>query len=245
MRGVLAREAQRAAGATPTAEPFTRLTRTAVPTPPLRLAIACDVSGSMGMVTKGVASTAWILANATRHTPVPADTATVIFGNHVRPITRPGIAPSVITEFAAEDNWENIPTAIDALDGALGLSTPGAARLLVIISDGNFRPEPRHEGQQRLDRLRASGCAVLWLTTGDHNTPLNGATVHRLDVHATHIIDRSDGTSLAWCCCDWEERFAKRTDADAAAQHHLDAADPSVIAHAVGRAATAALRGTP
>lgn len=242
MRGVLAREAQRAAGSTPTAEPFTRLTRTAVPTPPLRLGIACDVSGSMGMVTKGVASTAWILANATQHTPVPADTATVIFGNHVRPITHPGTAPSAITEFPASDNWENIPTAIDALDGVLGLSAPGAARLLVIISDGQFRPEPRREGQKRIDRLRTSGCAVLWLTIRDHDTPLNGATVHRLDVHATHVITRANGTSLAWCACDWEEQFAKRADADAAAKRHLDAADPAVIAQAVGRAATAALR---
>jgi hypothetical protein len=196
----------------------------------------------MWMVTKAVASTAWILANATQHTPVPADTATVIFGNHVRPITHPGTAPDAITEFAANDGWENIPTAIDALDGALGLSAPGAARLLVIISDGQFRDEPRREGQKRIDRVRTSGCAVLWLTTGDHNTPLNGVTVHRLDVHATHIIDHADGTSLAWCCCDWEQRFTKRTAADAAAQRHLDGTDPTVIAQAVGRAATAALR---
>ncbi|WP_460397523.1 hypothetical protein [Actinophytocola sediminis] len=30
------------------------------------------------------------------------------------------------------------------------------------------------------DRLRASGCAVLWLTTNTHDTPLTGATVHVL-----------------------------------------------------------------
>ena len=47
MRGALAAAAQRAAGAVPTALPFTRTTRTTVPTPPLRLGIACDVSGSM------------------------------------------------------------------------------------------------------------------------------------------------------------------------------------------------------
>jgi VWA domain containing CoxE-like protein len=178
MRGALAREAQRAAGAIPTAEPFTRTTRTPVPTPPLRLGIACDVSGSMGAFAGPVASTAWIMANAAAQTPVPADTATVIFGAHVRPITRPGTTPKAVTEFAARDDWEAIDTAINALDGALGLSQPGAARLLVIVSDG-FVPDLLQRNAQRLvDRLRATGCAVLWIAPHGYSTPLDGATVH-------------------------------------------------------------------
>ncbi|PXY18290.1 vWA domain-containing protein [Prauserella flavalba] len=178
MRGALAREAQRAAGAMPTAEPFTRTTRTPVPTPPLRLGIACDVSGSMGAFAGPVASTAWIMANAAAQTPVPADTATVIFGAHVRPITRPGTTPRAVTEFAARDDWEAIDTAIDALDGALGLSQPGAARLLVIVSDG-YVPDPLRRNAQRLvDRLRATGCAVLWIAPHHRCEPLTGATVH-------------------------------------------------------------------
>jgi hypothetical protein len=198
MRGALAADAQRAAGAIPTAEPFTRTTRTVVPTPPLRLAIACDVSGTMGWVSDHVASAAWILANAARHTTVPAQTATVIFGNRVRPLTLPGKAPAVVTEFASNDNWEDVPTALDALDGALGLSTPGAARLLVIVSDGRFRPAPRANGQRKLDRLRANGCAVLWLTTRDTDTPLAGATVHRLTdpTTAARAIGRAATTAL-------------------------------------------------
>lgn len=185
MRGALVARAQRAAGAMPTAEPFTRTTRTPVPAPPLRLGIACDVSGSMWRVTGPVASAAWILAHAARHAAVPTDTATVIFGNHVRPITRPGTAPDQVTEFVAEDDYEAIDTAIDALDGALALTRPGAARLLVIVSDGQYRPAPRNGGQRRLDRLRAAGCAVLWLTTGPLDTPLDGARVHLLTDPAT------------------------------------------------------------
>ncbi|GAA0609723.1 hypothetical protein GCM10010174_28830 [Kutzneria viridogrisea] len=198
MRGALAADAQRAAGAVPTAEPFTRTTHTPVPTPPLRLGIACDVSGTMKWARDHVASAAWILANAARHTTVPAQTATVIFGNRVRPLTLPGQAPAVVTEFASNDNWEDIPTAIDALDGALGLSTPGAARLLVIVSDGQFRDAPRADGQRKLNRLRAGGCAVLWLTTRDTDTPLTGATVHRLTdpTTAAQAIGRAATTAL-------------------------------------------------
>ena len=66
------------------------------------------------------------------------------------------------------------------IDGALGLSRPGAARLLVIVSDGDYRYQPRIDGQRKLDRLRASGCAVLWLTTSTSDTPLAGSTVHVL-----------------------------------------------------------------
>jgi hypothetical protein len=185
MRGALAADAQRAAGALPTAEPFTRTTRTTVPTPPLRIRIACDVSGSMHRAAPAVASAAWILAHAAHHTTVPTDNATVIFGHHVRPVTRPGTAPAQVTEFDATDNWEDIPTAIDALDGALGLSRAGAARLLVIVSDGHFREDPRRDAQQRLDRLRATGCGALWLTTDTTDTPLDGVTVHLLSDPAT------------------------------------------------------------
>lgn len=185
MRGALAADAQRAAGALPTAEPFTRTTRRVAPAPPLRLGIACDVSGSMTAVTRPVASTAWILAHAAHHTQVPAATATVIFGGHVHPITHPGIAPQRVTEFTADGYLEDIGGALDALDGALGLAHPGAARLLVIVSDGNFYAEDRDAGQRRVNRLRATGCGVLWIATRSTDCPLEGATVHRL-THPTH-----------------------------------------------------------
>jgi hypothetical protein len=198
MRGVLAREAQRAAGTIPTAEPFTRTTRTTVPTPPLRLGIACDVSGSMGRFAGPVASAAWIMANAAAQTPVPADTATVIFGSHVRPITRPGTTPTTVTEFAARDDWEAIDTAINALDGALGLSQPGAARLLVIVSDGFVPDRLRRNAQRLTDRIRATGCAVLWIAPHKHSEPLDGTTLHVLTDPATtaHAIGRAATTAL-------------------------------------------------
>ncbi|GAA3040806.1 hypothetical protein [Actinokineospora globicatena] len=185
MRGVLAADAQRAAGADVTAEPFTRTTRLVVPAPPLKLAVACDVSGSMGHLREPVASTAWILAHGGRHATVDVTTATVIFGYSVRPITHPGAHPANVTEFAANDGSHAIATAADALDGALGLTRPGAARLCVVISDGHFDPDERRAGQQRIDRLRASGCAVLWLTTHTTDEPFTGVAVHQLTDPAT------------------------------------------------------------
>ena len=185
MRGALAADAQRAAGAVPTAQPFTRTTRSSVPTPPLRLGVACDVSGSMVEFAAPVASAAWILAHAARHTTVATTTATVIFGQHVRPIVHPGTPPALVTEFRANDLYEAADEALDALDGALGLSRPGAARLLVIVSDGFWQDEPRRKAQAHVDRLRRSGCGLLWLAPKEIDPawaarPLDGANVLQL-----------------------------------------------------------------
>ncbi len=173
MRGAMAVDAQRAAGATPTAEPFTRTTRRHVPTPPLRIGIACDVSGSMQAAAPAIASTAWILNRATGFV-TDAKAATVIFGQHVRPITRPGQVPAEVTEFEANDGTEQVTRAIDALDAALDLTRRDAARLLVIVSDGNFTYDELVSGQQRINRLRAAGCAVLWIALNDYSSPMPG-----------------------------------------------------------------------
>ncbi|MBH0777691.1 hypothetical protein IT779_15555 [Nocardia sp. NEAU-351] len=188
MRGAVAREAQRAAGAIPTAEMFTRTTRKVTPTPPLRIGIACDVSLSMQDYVESVASAAWIMARAAHLATLPADTATITFGREVRTIVEPGTAPAEVTEFRADDYFEVADEAIDVLDGHLGLARGENTRLLVMISDGYFRPHVRARAQQRLDRLRAAGCAVLWLTPDDPDaTPLRGATVHTLTDPAATI----------------------------------------------------------
>src|SRR5271166_3038305 len=98
MRQAMAADAQRAAGALPSARPFTRVQRRRVPAPPLAVGIACDVSGSMSAWTGPVASTAWILARATATVPA-ARTAAVTYGRRVRPVTYPGAVPAKVTEF--------------------------------------------------------------------------------------------------------------------------------------------------
>ena len=174
MRDVLVADAQRAAGAVPTAEPFLRTLRRGVPAPPLRLRIACDVSRSMSLLARPVASAAWILARAGAHVP-DARSATVTFGESVHPVIPPGKAPALVSEFGTWDGTEEFCDAIDALDAALDLSRPGAARLLVVVSDGRFRADQRRGGKQRVARLKRTGCAVLWLALQPDATPIEGA----------------------------------------------------------------------
>ncbi|MCK9930657.1 VWA containing CoxE family protein [Frankia sp. Mgl5] len=172
MRGALAADAQRAAGALPTARPFTRTLHKKVPKPPLRLGIAVDVSGSMDRFAKPAASAAWITATAAAAVP-GTHTQTVIFGRHVRPLTHPGAAPQKVTEFKADDGIEVFTQAVDLLTASLGLDRPGGAtRMLVVISDGDFLPTELEQGEIRLRRLAASGCHLLWITRYEKDVPI-------------------------------------------------------------------------
>ncbi|MDL4812756.1 vWA domain-containing protein [Actinomadura opuntiae] len=185
MRGALAADAQRAAGQKPTAEPFLNVQRRHVPNPPLRVGIACDVSGSMGPLAEPVASAAYILSRAASHVP-DATAASVIFGRYVRAVTRPGQAPKDVATWPAGDGSHEIGGAVQALDQVLGLAQPGAARLLVIVSDGKFAPREINGGQAQIDRLVKSGCAVLWLALGDAK-PMKGA----------HLVSLTDPAQAA------------------------------------------------
>ena len=83
-----------------------------------------------------------------------------------------------MTTFTATACYEDFRSAIDALDGALGLSRPGAARLLVIISDGQYKDTQHADGQARITRLAAAGCGILWLAPDQPgNQPMTGARV--------------------------------------------------------------------
>ena len=164
MGKALAGKAQRAAGAVPTAEPFTSTRSRRVPAPPLRVGIACDISGSMGAFAGPVASAAWILARAAGHLP-SAVTASVLFGKGVYALTRPGEVPAKVTDFKATASSESACRAVDALDGALALASGGTARLLVIVSDAMFVAPGEPAGvQQRITRLHRAGCGVIILT---------------------------------------------------------------------------------
>ncbi|MGW2055890.1 VWA domain-containing protein [Streptomyces sp. NPDC001840] len=180
MRQALARDAQRAAGATPTATPWTRTVHRPSPTPPLRVGIAVDVSGSMNAATAPIASAAWIVAKATALTDPDSCSATVAYDRSVTAITRPGRAPHYVSQFRATGMGHSLAEAIDALTGGVGLAQPGAGRLLVIASDGYYAPAEAARATERITALRAAGCAVLWLAFDSDHVPLPGATLLEL-----------------------------------------------------------------
>ncbi|MEU7317196.1 hypothetical protein [Streptomyces sp. NPDC007083] len=181
MRGALARDAQAAAGATPTARPWRRTHHRNTPSPPLRVGIAVDVSASMREAEGPIASAAWILAKATSLTDPDSRSATVAFNLGVSAITAPGRTPAQVPRFQARGGGHSLAEALDVLDSGLTLTCPGAARLAVIASDGHFGTRIRQQAAERIRALKKSGCAVLWLTFAPRNPdrlegPLPGTT---------------------------------------------------------------------
>lgn len=175
MRQALVRDAQRAAGALPTAAPWKQAVHRHTPAPPLRVGIAIDVSSSMKKAAAPIASAAWIIANAAARTGPDSRTATVAFDGALTAITAPGRKPKQVTQFTANGRGHRLADAIDALNAGVGLTTPGAGRLLVIASDGYYLRPGREAAAQRIAELADSGCAVLWLAFAPKAAPLPGA----------------------------------------------------------------------
>ncbi|MGW5120267.1 VWA domain-containing protein, partial [Streptomyces noursei] len=180
-RAALARDAQRAAGSVPTAEPFTHTRRRNSPTPPLRVGIAVDVSGSMRAACAPVASAAWIVARAAALTDPDSLTATIAYDRHLTALTRPTHrAPERVTTFDANGGHHNLGDAIDALDHGLELSRPGAGRLLVIVTDARYGSDETAQAVTRVKQLTTAGCAVLQLTLTAESHHLPGTTLLHL-----------------------------------------------------------------
>ncbi|MEY9969277.1 hypothetical protein ABIA33_007365 [Streptacidiphilus sp. MAP12-16] len=177
MRGALARDAQKAAGATPTARPWSHTQRRHTPTPPLRVGIAVDVSGSMSAATVPIVSAAWILAKAAALTDPDSRAATVAYDASLTAITAPGRTPAHVTEFAASGRGHSLAEAIDALTAGLDLNRPGTGRLLVIASDGYYATSEATRAAERTNALATAGCAVLWLAFAPDPRPLPGTTL--------------------------------------------------------------------
>ncbi|AXK37883.1 VWA domain-containing protein [Streptomyces armeniacus] len=176
MRAALAREAQKAAGATPTARPWRHTRHHHNPDPPLRVGIAVDVSASMKEAEGPIASAAWILAKAAALTDPDSRAATVAYDHALTAITAPGRTPGHVTQFRANGRGHSLAEATDALTSGLELTRPGTARLLVVASDGIYGRTDRARAAARIAALRKAGCAVLWLAFRPGACPISGAT---------------------------------------------------------------------
>jgi hypothetical protein len=77
--------------------------------------------------------------------------------------------------------YEDFARAVSALDGALGLSRPGATRILVIVSDGRYKGTQHEDGRKLITRLAASGCLVIWIAPSDTASTMTGTKVVILD----------------------------------------------------------------
>lgn len=158
-RKAVAAAEQKSRGAEVTTEPWSRKQRKHAEDPELKIGVMVDISGSMNGAMEPMASTAWILSEATRR--VQGKCAMVYYGNDVFPTLKPGQHMGKVNVYSATDGTERFDKAFKALNGTLDLLNSKGARLLVIVSDLHYTGPEIAACKKWMKRCRKEGVAVV------------------------------------------------------------------------------------
>lgn len=164
-RAIVQNTAYRARGQMAQAKPFRRTVRKHTDEPTLNVGVMVDISGSMGGAMQPMATTAWVMSEAVNR--IQGNCAMVYYGNDVFPTLSAGQRLDKVNVYSASDGTEKFQKAFQALDGSLNLLHGTGARLLVIVSDGEYTPEENKKAREVMEKCKASGVAVLWLPFDD------------------------------------------------------------------------------
>ena len=130
--------------------------------PDLTVGQICDISGSMSGTMEPMAVSTWIMANSVNR--IEGSTyASVYYGESVFPTLWPGEKLEKVTKYGANDGFEEFNQAFQAINGKLNLLGGTGVRLLVITSDGNYRPHEEKACRKWLAECQKAGVGVLWL----------------------------------------------------------------------------------
>lgn len=160
-KAILQNKALRARGVNTQVEPFKRTVRKHTDDPTLNVGVMVDISGSMGSAMQPMATTAWVMAEAVNR--VQGNCAMVYFGNDVFPTLKAGQRLKEVSVYSAEDGTEKFGNAFSALDGALNLLHGNGAKLLVIVSDGQYTGDEQTKCKEIVSKCKEAGVAILWL----------------------------------------------------------------------------------
>ncbi len=161
MKSIIQDKALRARGVYKQETPFRKKVRKHTDEPTLSVGILVDISGSMGMAMKPMATTAWVMSNAVNR--IQGRCAMVYYGNSVFPTLKVGQKLDKVNVYSAEDGTEKFHKAFQAVDGALNLLHGNGARLLVIVSDGEYTPDETRLAKEVIKKCEKQGVGVLWL----------------------------------------------------------------------------------
>ena len=161
-RALVQGKALESKGVTTPVEAWEHKTRKHTDEPTLTIGVMVDISGSMGMAMNPMATTAWVLANAGRR--VQARTAMVYYGSGAFPTLRIGEKLDEVRVWSAPDGTEKFDQAFRALDSHLTLLDSQGAKMLVVVSDGQYTTEESKKARTWVQECEKKGVAVLWLT---------------------------------------------------------------------------------
>jgi hypothetical protein len=160
-KAILQNVALKSRGVNQRVEPFRRTVRKHTDDPTLNVGIMVDISGSMGSAMKPMATTAWVMSSAVNR--IQGNCAMVYYGNDVFPTLKIGQKLSEVNVYSASDGTEKFSKAFQALDGALNLLHGNGARLLVVVSDGEYSGDEVPKSRDIVAKCKEAGVAILWL----------------------------------------------------------------------------------
>lgn len=160
-RTLVQANAMKARGVVQPTEPWRKKVRKQTDQPNLKIGVMVDVSGSMADAMEAMATTAWVMSEAGKR--IQARTAMVYFGSSAFPTLKPGQSLDKVRVFTAHDSTEEFDEAFRALDGSLNLIHGSDARLLVVVSDGYYRPDQTERAKHWVKKCEQAGVAVLWM----------------------------------------------------------------------------------
>jgi len=137
--------------------------------PTLSVGVMVDISGSMSSAMEPMATTAWVMSEAVRR--VQGKCAMVYYGEDVFATLKPGQHLTDVKVYSAPDGTEEFSKAFKALDGSMNLVYGSGARLLVIVSDGQYRTDQHKLASELLTKADRNGVAILWVTFDHASTP--------------------------------------------------------------------------
>lgn len=146
------------------AEPFRRVQRKHTVDPNLTVGIMTDISGSMSAAMTPMGVTGWVISEAVRK--IQGKYAMVNYGHSVTPVLYPNQKSGGVRIYDCPDGSEAFDFGFQALDGELELLEGTGARLLVVVSDGNYKGSETDYAKRWLKRCKEQGVAVLWIGYG-------------------------------------------------------------------------------
>ena len=159
--------ALRTKGVMQQSEAWKRKVRKNTEDPTLTVGVLVDISGSMRMAMEPMAISAWVMSEATNR--VQGKSAMVYYGSGVFPTLKPGQRLREVNIYSAPDNTENFRDAFAAIDGSLNLLYGTGARLLVIVSDGQYKDSQIVATKKAIEDCKRNGVGVLWLNFSSHD----------------------------------------------------------------------------
>ncbi|QWY84125.1 AAA-ATPase [Microbacterium phage A3Wally] len=170
--------------------------------PPLTVGVMSDISGSMGRVQASIGTAVYVISEAVYRLD-KASAAAVYFGEKVYPGLAKGERLRQVNTWLAHDGEEDFDGGFRALDGELTLLNGEGARLLVVVSDGNYGAMvPRSAKTQRaaarewLDTCVKNRVGVVWIQLRGQHTGFGGPGVEVVTVDGD-ILDATDAIGQA------------------------------------------------